>query len=690
MTKIYKAGLLDSVVGSYDQTKTTIQGRVASKTIDGGTVLGPPVSKFLDIFTDGAATPLGTLHASPNGRLLVLGALATGVGTLHLYDFNYTTGASAYVGRINFVIPNTAATTFAAKGVRIHNDGGNTGWRIALAATGSVLINGGVFVLNNIDKADFVQVSPPTIPFATATDQKAVYFTQLSGAIGAGQLETSLAGLIYNSTDSKLYAHNGVSATHQYYVRDMAATNMTYVPSAATITVATPGVVTSTAHGFAANDPVVFIGGTVPTGLVLGTVYFVRNPATNTFEVSATSGGASITTTGSAGTTTVGRAFGTTTSTVLHRTGNLPALAGGLLNVDSENSATPVSAPINGGILDGNECAFFATASNLYLGLLSELTNGATTWPSLTTSNLLGTVNQITAPSPTFAGWDNTIDSAIYVTNTSKVVVKKVENNVIGAIFGALNNDYYEGFTFDTVELGLATVINIAQRNGWLFMAGGTIGQRGIIAVDMSADAVYDDSFIVTKVFSHPNAVLSAYATIEKLYQHTGNICLMYRTSGFGSIGGGWIEIMPGVNPEIPVASQIQFKILFRLISEGSSAPAQIQELLYSIENNSGVSDNWEYSFDNSSSGSPTRVGFRLKTAYATSVPQLFFRWYDTADTLMGTRNTVADDAEFEYSSNDGVSWSALGTIPNTVGTLIRYNFASPPGVKVRPGLRES
>ena len=691
MTKLYSAGLLDDVVGSYDQTKTTIQGRVSSKTIDGATVLGAPVSKFMDLFTDsgGTATPLGTLRVSSNGRLLVLSALATGLGTLHLYDFNFTTGAYSYVGRINFVIPNTAATTFVAKGLRIHNDAGNTGWRIALAATGSVLINGGVFILNNIDKADFVQVSPPTINFATGTDQKAVYFTQLASAIGVNNAETSLNGLIYDSTDFRLYSHNGVSATHQYYVRDMGVANMTYTTQAATITVAAPGKVQVTAHGYAANDPVAFLSGTVPTGLALNTVYFVRNPTANDFEVSATSGGASITTTGSAGSAQVGRAFGTTSSMVLHRTGNLPALAGTLLSADSESRAIPVSSPINGVQLNGNRCGFFVTSTNMYLGLLSELTNGATTWPSLSTSNLLGTVNQITAPTPAFAGWSDTIDAGYYVTNTSKVVVKKLENNVIRAVFGELNNDYYEGFTLDTVELGLASVINSTQQAGWLFLAGGTTGQRGVIAVDMSVDATYDTSYIVSKVFTNPNSVMNAYTTLEKLYEYTGNICLMYRTSGFGSISGGWIEITPGVDPAIAISDKIQFKILFKLISEGSSTPAQIEELLFAIENNSGVSDNWEYSFDNSSSGSPTRVGFRLKQAYATSVPQLFFRWYDTADTLMGTKDTTANAAEFEYSTNDGVSWSSLGTIPNTVGTLVRYNFVSPPGVKIRPGLRE-
>ncbi len=65
-----------------------------------------------------------------------------------------------------------------------------------------------------------------------------------------------------------------------------------------TITIATPGVVTKTAHGYATNDPIKFgSSGTLPTGLTQGTTYFARNVATDTFEVSATSGGVSINTT---------------------------------------------------------------------------------------------------------------------------------------------------------------------------------------------------------------------------------------------------------------------------------------------------------------------------------------------------------------------------------------------------------
>jgi hypothetical protein len=69
----------------------------------------------------------------------------------------------------------------------------------------------------------------------------------------------------------------------------------------ATLSIATPGVATWTAHGRAANDPVKFkTTGALPTGLVSNTVYYVVGASitANTFTVSTVPGGAAIATSG--------------------------------------------------------------------------------------------------------------------------------------------------------------------------------------------------------------------------------------------------------------------------------------------------------------------------------------------------------------------------------------------------------
>lgn len=71
--------------------------------------------------------------------------------------------------------------------------------------------------------------------------------------------------------------------------------------SAVTITIASPGVITWTAHGLKGHDPVKFIAtGNLPTGLSPATTYYVvpASITTNTFQLAATPGGAAINTSG--------------------------------------------------------------------------------------------------------------------------------------------------------------------------------------------------------------------------------------------------------------------------------------------------------------------------------------------------------------------------------------------------------
>lgn len=87
-----------------------------------------------------------------------------------------------------------------------------------------------------------------------------------------------------------------------YDGRNAAATTMTLTPSKTfTVTIASPGVFTSTAHGYAVGSVVYLTTtGALPTGLTAGTAYYVVSvPSADTFRVSATSGGTAINTSGS-------------------------------------------------------------------------------------------------------------------------------------------------------------------------------------------------------------------------------------------------------------------------------------------------------------------------------------------------------------------------------------------------------
>lgn len=759
--KLIKAGLLDNVVGSYDQTKTTIQGRVSQKTIDSQAVLGPPLTKFNDFFTNTGIAPSGSIYKTPNNRVFLPFLAVAGTMGVAMYTHDPITNANTYVGKVHFFLPNFAATVHTIRGFKVVDDG-TTGWKILISTTGAVVLNGGTFLVNKVDLTDFVAIPSSTIPFATGNDQKAVYkltdpanlirtsvnitvaspgkvdyiahpfylnepviFTLgtlptglvlntvyyvrnpsandfelaltsggasivTTGAggtadISASYYQTSIAGISLDPVADILYVHNGVAAAHQFFVYDV-ATAPSYSSTTGLVINDVADTIVHPGHQFINGEPVLLtdlVGGAPFTN---NTVYFVRNATTNDYQLSLTVAGA-ITAITIPGTVTIGRAFGVTGSNFLRKTANLPALTGTLIAADSEDYAVPGHTTNS-----GQPCVFFATSTNLYLGRLSDLTAGATTWGSLVTSNILGTTNQITAPTLTLASWSSVLDSAIFITNAAKFVVKKLVNNQIEFIFGELNNTYYEGFTVpESVPLGLITFGGIDFEDGVLFVSGLTIGQRGFLTIDMRSDSSYNYSYIVTPVLDTPSAILKVITSVEKLGTVTGNIKVQYRTSGFGSITGGWTTLPAFSDLDgYAAGAQIQFKILFNMQSEEFSSPAQVHELYLGIESLSEISDNWEFSDDWSDNNSPSRVAFRLKDTYVGAVPTLYFRAYDLSDALLINNNTVSNAANFEYSTNDGTTWLPLGTIPNTVGTLIRYTFSSPPGVDIRPSIKES
>ncbi len=687
--------LLEDVVTVYDQNKTTIAGRVSQKIVNGDQSLGPSVPTFSDVFTDTGFSLGGMIYVSPviTGdivRIFLLAVPVAGSVNIILYNHNIKTGISTYVGRLTFRSPNILTTT-VFKGLDVQ-DTGTTGWKIWLASTNAILINGGLTLLNKIDLADFTPLGSITIDPATGNDQKAAYLLQDPAAIGVNQLNITSNGVVVDSVGNKAYVHNGISATHQYYVYDTAIAP-TFTESTITGTNANPGVFTLNSHGFVLNDPVLFKTTGTFSGLVTNTVYFARDITANTFNLSATSGGAAISTVGSqSGVHSIGRAFGTTSSNFVHKTGNLPALVGTLLTNNSENIATPQH--ISYGALAGERCVAFGTNSALYMGKLSDLTSGTITWPSLQTANLLGGLNEVLTPAAVVNQFSNTLDMFVFTSNVNLFYGKRLVNNEFQFKGGSLNAAYYDGIMtpYGQVKFGSSVVSGFQMGNGIAILVSNTTGQRGFFNLDLRQDDKFDQDYIVSKVLDTPNSILKTVSVIDKLVNTADNYNIYYRTSGFGSISGGWIQLDEATLNSLDINPQIQFKFTFSTLRIGSQTASQLADATINTESNDDISDNWEYSHDSSSNLSPTRVAFRLRFAYgAGTVPtSLRFRSYDLSGTLLVNQTITTNPANFEYSTNNGSTWLPLGTIPNTVGTLIRYTFTSPPGVDIRPALRDN
>lgn len=106
----------------------------------------------------------------------------------------------------------------------------------------------------------------------------------------------SAARVVIRAGGTKLQKFDTNNNTFSNLYLDAAPANSATV----TITIASPGVVSLTAHGFDVTDPVVFATtGALPTGLTAGTTYYVATVlSANTFTVAPTPNGVVIATTG--------------------------------------------------------------------------------------------------------------------------------------------------------------------------------------------------------------------------------------------------------------------------------------------------------------------------------------------------------------------------------------------------------
>jgi hypothetical protein len=640
--------------------------------------------------------------------LFICNAISAGVATVVLYTLDPITGAKSYVGKIVATFPNLAATTHVIRGFKVI-DTGTTGWKIIISTTGSVVVNGGVFVINKVDLADFGNVSYYTFPMASTlavagsstADAKAVYLLADPAALGANSVQTANNGVTIDPATSYLYSHNGVSATHQFYKYDLTVgPTINGGLQTCTMTIATPAVITVTAHGYNNNDQIMFATtGALPTGITAGTTYFARNVTANTLEFSLTSGGASVATSGSqSGTHSIIRAYGISSNCFLLKTGNLPALAGTLLQTNAEGIATPD----HGGVLvQGFLCVAFFTQTQFYVGRLSELTSGVTTWASLTTCNLLGTPTQITAPVASFGCWDDTLQMFVYITSISMMVAKKIINGQIVAVFAGVDNTYLEGTTPFAPALGNSALASFDFRNGWVFTIGSAVGQRVVVGANLKTDAYFEYAELYTPVIPNGGATANFGTTIEELYDISTTTSLAFRSGPIADAqwatknAGTWVPVDASKVINIPPTEAIQIRMRWDIMTLLSSTPAQIVDIAVGYTPIDEMSDSWVGSLENSSAegASPFYIAFRLQVPYLYGygpVPQFRIDIVDDSDNIVQTFDSIADAALMEYSTNNGTSWNALGTIPNTaLTTELRVLVSSPPSGRLRARLIE-
>lgn len=599
--------LQTSVVSVYDQTKTTVIGRAAQKTILSRLALGTPLNSFADVLTDANLTPLH-FHITGNGNAFIFNAPAAGVGTIAHYTFSFTTGAWVYVGKLAYSVPNSPATTHTIRAVRVDDSSTPGSFKIFVNTVGTVTANGGLFMLGHgsapVTVADFVPVGFATLVAATAANQKAVYFLQETG--GTNLLLAS-QGMIIDTTTTRIYIGNNTAATFQGYIFNYAAT----------IT-------------------------TVNAGGITSDMYVLK-------------------------------------------TGTLPGISGTILLLNNFNLATPTASSGVPAGLQGQTCISIPSGTAFNIGKVSEWTSGATTWPSLDNRNLADTPSTNITPTITTGHFSNTLQRFIMAFAIGRWAIKTFVSNGWELNFGNASNPQFRTAVSNTFqEFGAVTVASTFTANGWIFQASSSAGHIGILAFDLQSADLYDTNYVVSKVIDLPKS--PSIKTIRFTSPLRSFARLYYRTTGFGVSTGNWVAgPLDGDFSGISFAgvTQIQFKLMPRFERDGSTVPIQYYEgfIVYvdPLEN----SDRWSMDHENTtkSTETPPKSAAYLNVLYTTSVPSITMSAFSkSTGALVLQKNTVTHAAEFSYSTalSGGAVWNALGTVPNVVGTRLRYNWSTP------------
>lgn len=164
------------------------------------------------------------------------------------------------------------------------------------------------FTLTTMSSGTTVTVTPGSAVNFTVTKANPAVFTSSSHGLTAGTaIKLQTTGSMYSplSSGSTYYVRSQSLQTSSFTVSTSSggsAVNTSNGGSqSGTHSYVRETVFTKNSHGLAVNDPIVFTTtGSLPTGISVNTVYYVRTvPTNNTFTISATSGGTPIFASGS-------------------------------------------------------------------------------------------------------------------------------------------------------------------------------------------------------------------------------------------------------------------------------------------------------------------------------------------------------------------------------------------------------
>lgn len=691
-------------VGVYNKNSISTFGNIYSKTIDSVKCFGPAETKFYDVQTDNLILTFtqSGIQFKTASRLYLLSTIATaGFADVLCYNVDPITKVRSIVGRHRVTLPNQAATNHTPVALKV-DDSNTSNIKIVIATrAATVLINGGIFVANKVALSDFTMSPSPVQSFmALSSDIRGVYMYQDPALTGAAHAMGNTVIGMGKTTANEIIAVKGANTlaiSHDGFDLNVAPTITSY-PSTAPVVNGTASVFQMTGHPFQNNDMVVFTanaptGFTVSTQTAVQTVYFVRNRAANTFELSATSGGASILGT-SVTTPTFVRAFGTSTNAYLNsrKTGSITfGISETPLLTDGIKACTIPDAPY--GAL---ESIFFPTTAGFWSYKLSEITTSATTLPSLNKINVTGTGTDYVAPTPVTATYSEALQKIIFTSAAFSFYMKSWVNSQISHGFGTQISKWLENNGETSAFFRGFVVSGLDVYDGVIYASITTTGQRGVLVADLRSDRSFDYSKLISPVTFIGPSKAAFVSTLEKLYELTDNTAIRIRSAMtatdpiFNTAISGWNAIDSVADLSyLSLDPWAQIECTWDMASYLSGNPAQVSDVALAHERLDEMTDYFTGMSDGTTSDIPSYVVYRQVRVYASAPTTLYHRSYDDDFNVVESMDTTTNSSQVTHSTNDGLSWSA-GVGPNQVGKLLRFERTLSPTVIVKNSLREN
>jgi hypothetical protein len=275
-------------------------GSITQLFIDNADAAGATVTTWLDSLDDSTSEVKGTLRieqlSAPTTYMEfnVTGTITDGTGYRKVTVTPMTSNGTLSDGA------SIVVTWFRAgdQGTSVLSDGDK----------GDISITGGVWSIDSqaVTNAKLADMAASTIKGVSIAGQPQDLTAAQARSVMSVSEALTAARTYYVRAALPQPSFTGGSANVSMTAHGLSANDpvILAIPTKAatcTMTIASPGVVTRVAHGFAAGQPIKFsTTGALPTGVTAGTTYYViaTGLATDTFRFSATVGGAAVNTSG--------------------------------------------------------------------------------------------------------------------------------------------------------------------------------------------------------------------------------------------------------------------------------------------------------------------------------------------------------------------------------------------------------